>query len=44
MISPIGRGTATDDDRQAVLEWLEAWPGVEHVAVGDLIDGWYGWD
>lgn len=44
MVGHFSRGSATEADRQALLEWLQTWPGVESAALGELVDGWYGWD
>lgn len=38
------RGTASEDDRQAVKEWLSARTEVKIVSVGVLVDGWYEYD
>jgi uncharacterized protein len=40
------RGSATEEDRQAVKTWLEATGVVHSVTVGALQDAWYGadWD
>jgi hypothetical protein len=36
-----GRGSASNEDREAVKVWLTAQAEVASVAVGDLIDAWY---
>lgn len=36
-----GSGSATEADRAAVSDWLQARPGVERVVVGPLEDAWY---
>lgn len=35
------RGSATEDDRDSVRQWLLSRPEVESVVVGPLIDAWY---
>jgi len=37
-----GRGSATDDHRRIVDEWLSKEPRVLRHEVGPLIDAWYG--
>ena len=37
-------GSATEEDRQAVEEWLQARPEVMGSSAGELVDGWHGWD
>ena len=37
-----GRGSATDEDRAALREWLQKQPEVEEAALGDLVDANYG--
>lgn len=37
-----GRGSATEEDRDAVSAWLNLHPAVEQVVVGPLEDAWYG--
>jgi len=37
-------GAATEEDRRAVEEWLEARPEVIGASAGELVDGWHGWD
>lgn len=41
-VVPFGRGSAADDDRQAVLSWLQARPEIKTARVGPLIDAWHG--
>ena len=41
-ITKFGRGSATEEDRDAVSMWLNRQPGVERVVVGPLEDAWYG--
>ncbi len=36
-----GRGSATEDDRESVRQWLLSRPEVESVVIGPLIDAWY---
>jgi len=35
------RGSTTEDQRQAVLKWLEDHPNVSNIMVGELVDAWY---
>lgn len=35
------RGSATEDDRESVRQWLLSRPEVESVVIGPLIDAWY---
>lgn len=44
VIAARGRGSPSEADRQAVLEWLTKRSEVERVDAGELVDGWYGWD
>ena len=37
-VTRAGRGSASEDDRQAVIAWLGACPDVEQVVVGALED------
>lgn len=37
----MGRGSATDEDREALRAWLEARPEIRSVCIGPLTDGWY---
>lgn len=41
-IVPFGRGSATEEDREAVQGWLQARPEIQAARVGPLIDAWYG--
>lgn len=41
-VTRYGRGSATEEDRAAVSQWLAQRPGVERVVVGPLQDAWYG--
>ena len=36
------RGSATEEHRQLVTEWLESRPEVTEFEVGPLVDAWYG--
>ncbi|UZR28133.1 YggL family protein [Methylococcus mesophilus] len=44
IVSAWGRGSPTEEDRQAVLDWLRRHPRVAGAEAGDFMDGWYGWD
>ena len=37
------RGSATTDDRDAVLEWLREHPRILAANAGSIRDAWYGW-
>ena len=37
------RKSATESDRQTVLDWLNQHPDVLHAQAGPLRDAWYGW-
>ena len=39
-VARAGRGSATEDDRRALAEWLDARPDVDTVHVGPLVDAW----
>ena len=39
-----GRGSASEDDRSALLAWLQARPEVLEARAGELVDAWYGWE
>jgi uncharacterized protein len=41
-VQNFGRGSATEEDREAVSKWLSERSGVERVVVGPLEDAWYG--
>jgi uncharacterized protein YggL (DUF469 family) len=43
IVSAWGRGSPSDDDRQAVLDWLKKRPELAHAEVGQFVDGWYEW-
>ncbi len=38
------RGSATEDDRQALAAFLEGDVAITRREVGELRDAWYGWD
>lgn len=40
----LGRGTCTEEDRQAVSEWFQNQPLVKRFKIGPLTDAWYGTD
>lgn len=44
VISAWERGSPTEEDRQAVLDWLQRQPEVASAEVGAFVDAWYGWD
>jgi uncharacterized protein YggL (DUF469 family) len=44
IVSAWDRGSTTEEDRQAVLDWLLRHPNVASAEVGTFIDGWYGWE
>jgi uncharacterized protein YggL (DUF469 family) len=35
-------GAVSEAQRSAVLEWLQAWPGLAQVRAGELRDAWHG--
>lgn len=37
------QGSPSEEDRQAVQQWLQQRPEVSQVTVGELADAWYGW-
>jgi uncharacterized protein len=41
-VTKFGRGSATEEDRNAIRVWLEAKSGVRNVVLGPLEDAWYG--
>ncbi len=43
-ITRVGRNSATDEDRRAVVSWLRTRPEVVSVDAGPLEDAWYGHD
>lgn len=40
-VSKAGRGSATQDDRTALIQWLGKRPEVESVMMSDLLDAWH---
>jgi uncharacterized protein YggL (DUF469 family) len=40
-VTPQGRGSATEEHRQAIAAWLAARPEVSTVQIGPLVDAWY---
>ena len=38
------RGSASEDDRTALLTWLQARHEVVEARAGELVDAWYGWE
>jgi uncharacterized protein YggL (DUF469 family) len=40
-VSKFERGSATEEDRQAVKAWYAARPEVKETTVGDLVDCWH---
>lgn len=38
------RGSPTEEDRQAVLAWLQRQPDVATAEIGVFVDGWYDWE
>lgn len=44
MIAARGRGSPSDEDRRAVLAWLEARPEVVQAEAGEFVDAWHSWD
>lgn len=41
-VTKFGRGSATEEDRQAVSTWLTERAGLDRVTIGPLEDAWYG--
>jgi uncharacterized protein len=39
-VAALGRGTATELDREAIRDWLRAQPGVRNLEVGMLVNAW----
>ncbi|HCW20016.1 YggL family protein [Achromobacter sp.] len=37
-------GSPSDEDRQAVLDWLHKRPEVTEAKAGEFVDAWYGWN
>jgi uncharacterized protein YggL (DUF469 family) len=44
VVSTWNRGSTTEEDRRAVLDWLLSHPEVAGAEAGTLQDGWYGED
>jgi uncharacterized protein YggL (DUF469 family) len=44
VVSTQERGSTTNEDRQAVLDWLQQYPTVAAAEAGEFVDGWYGWE
>jgi uncharacterized protein YggL (DUF469 family) len=44
VVSTWSRGSTTEEDRRAVLDWLLPHPEVVDAKASALIDGWYGWE
>ena len=42
-VTRTGRGSTTEEDRQAVSSWLLSCTSVEQVGVKENEDAWYGW-
>lgn len=42
MIGVPGRGSPTEEDRQAVVAWLRTQPEVAEATAGEFEDAWYG--
>ena len=42
VITAMERGSPSEDDREAVAQWLRARPEVANVSVHALVDGWHG--
>lgn len=43
-VTRMGRGSATEDDRAAIIAFLAGDAAVVRHEVGALRDAWYGWD
>jgi uncharacterized protein YggL (DUF469 family) len=41
LVTPAGRGSATEGDREEIRAWLERHSLVSEVRVGELIDVWH---
>lgn len=41
VVSARGRGSPTDADRKALLDWLQQHLGEASAQAGDFVDGWY---
>jgi uncharacterized protein YggL (DUF469 family) len=44
VVSTRERGSPTEEDRQAVLNWLQQQSEVAGAEVGVFVDGWYSWE
>lgn len=44
IVSTWGKGSTTEEDRRAALDWLLRHPDVAGAETGAFIDGWYGWE
>ena len=44
VVSAWGRGSPTEEDRAAIVDWLRQRSEVASADAGDLVDGWYGWE
>ena len=44
IVSTAVGGSATDDQRECVREWIEARPEFRNLTVGPLVDAWHGFD
>lgn len=40
-ITVFGRGSVTEDQKRAVLDWVHAHPSITNIRSGPLIDAWY---
>ncbi len=40
-VSKAGRGTVTEEDRQALIDWLKQRPEVESIRISGPLDAWY---
>ncbi|MCL1936955.1 MAG: YggL family protein [Candidatus Azobacteroides sp.] len=38
------RGSVSEEQRNAVKEWLEKQSHVSNIVLGELRDAWYGWE
>ena len=44
VVSAWGRGSPTEEDRAAIVEWLRQRRDVASADAGEFVDGWYGWE
>jgi len=44
VLQAMKRGSPSEEDRQFVVNWLRQRPEVASAEVGELVDGWRGWD